>query len=65
MASVNLPSNSMLKKKCGHCVNREMKIFKVLVFRGWGFQGSSVVKNSPAKQETWVRSLGQKYSLEM
>ena len=24
----------------------------------WGFPGGSVVKNSPAKQEMWVQSLG-------
>ena len=29
-----------------------------------GFPGGSVVKNSPAKQETWVRSLGQEDPLE-
>ena len=29
-----------------------------------GFPGGSVVKNSPAKQETWVRSLGQEEPLE-
>ena len=25
----------------------------------WGFPGGSVVKNLPAKQEMWARSLGQ------
>ena len=30
----------------------------------FGFPGSSVVKNLPPKQETWVRSLGQKDPLE-
>ena len=29
-----------------------------------GFPGGSVVKNLPAKQETWVRSLGQEDPLE-
>ena len=29
-----------------------------------GVPGGSVVKNPPAKQETWVQSLGQEYSLE-
>ena len=29
-----------------------------------GFPGGSVVKNLPVMQETWVRSLGQKYPLE-
>jgi len=29
-------------------------IYRVL----WGFPGSSVVKNPPAKQDTWVWSLG-------
>ena len=29
-----------------------------------GFPGGSVVKNLPAKQETWVRFLGQKDPLE-
>ena len=30
----------------------------------WGFSGGSMVKNPPANQETWVRSLGQEDSLE-
>ena len=29
-----------------------------------GFPGGSVVKNLPAMQETWVRSLGQEDPLE-
>ena len=29
-----------------------------------GFAGGSVVKNSPAMQETWVRPLGQEDPLE-
>ena len=29
-----------------------------------GFSGGSVVKNPPATQETWVRSLGQEDPLE-
>ena len=29
-----------------------------------GFPGSSVVKNPPAKQETWVQSLGREDPLE-
>ena len=29
-----------------------------------GFPGGSVVKNPPAKQETWVQSLGQEDPLE-
>ena len=29
-----------------------------------GFPGGSVVKNLPAKQETWVQSLGGEYPLE-
>ena len=29
-----------------------------------GFPGGSVVKNLPAKQETWVQSVGQEDSLE-
>ena len=29
-----------------------------------GFPGGSVVKNLPAKQETWVQSLGQEDPLE-
>ena len=31
---------------------------------GWGFPDSSVVKNLPAKQETWVCSLGQENPLK-
>ena len=31
---------------------------------GLGFSGDSVVKNLPAVQETWVRSLGQEDPLE-
>ena len=30
----------------------------------WGFPGGSVVKNLPAKQETWVQSLGWEDPLE-
>ena len=30
----------------------------------WGFPGGSVVKNLPAKQETWVQSLGWEDLLE-
>ena len=29
-----------------------------------GFPGSSVVKNPPVMQETWVRSLGREDALE-
>ena len=29
-----------------------------------GFPGGAVVKNPPAKQETWARSLGQEDPLE-
>ena len=32
--------------------------------KGEGFFGGSVVKNSPAVQETWVRSLGREDPLE-
>ena len=32
--------------------------------RLWGFPGGSVVKNLPAKQKMWVRSLGQEDPLE-
>ena len=30
----------------------------------WGFLAGSMVKNLPAKQKTWVRSLGQGEPLE-
>ena len=30
----------------------------------WGFPGGSAVKNLPAKQETWVRSLSREDPLE-
>ena len=30
----------------------------------WGFPNGSMVKNLPAKQETWVQSLGQEDHLE-
>ena len=30
----------------------------------WGFPGGSGVKNPPAKQETWIQSLGQEDPLE-
>ena len=32
--------------------------------RSLGFTGGAVVKNPPAKQETWVRLLGQENPLE-
>ena len=31
--------------------------FKIILHTRWGFPGGSVVKNLPAKQETWVQSL--------
>ena len=34
------------------------------VYTFWGFPGGSVGKESPAMQETWVRSLGQEDPLE-
>ena len=34
------------------------------VYLGVGFPGGSVVKNPPAKQQTWVWFLGQEYSVE-
>ena len=34
------------------------------IYLGMGFPGDSVVKNPPAKQETWVWFLGQEDSLE-
>ena len=34
------------------------------IYLGMGFPGDSVVKNPPAKQETWVQSLGQENPLE-
>ena len=30
----------------------------------WGFPGGTMAKNLPAKQETWVQSLGQEDPLE-
>ena len=43
--------------------------FKISIFVNsylclWCFPGGTVVKNLPAKQETWVRSLGQEDPLE-
>ena len=37
--------------------------YPILLYR-LGFQGGSVVKNPPAKQKTWVQSLGQEDPLE-
>ena len=34
------------------------KCFRKNLLRWWGVPGGSAVKNIPAKQETWVRSLG-------
>ena len=39
-------------------------IYFIIVVYIWGFPGSSVVKNLPAMQETWVQSLGQEDPLE-
>ena len=39
--------------------------FRELVSQNQGFPSGSVVKNLPAMQETWYRSLGQEDSLEM
>ena len=38
--------------------------FALFLFNLLGFPGSSVVKNLPAMQETWVRSLALEDSLE-
>ena len=38
--------------------NRSLNYFQVPVPKGKVFSGGSVVKNAPAMQETWVRSLG-------
>ena len=35
-----------------------------MINSGRGFPGSSAVKNPPAMQETWIRSLGQDDPLE-
>jgi len=34
-------------------------LFHLFTIPLWGFQGGSVVKNPPAKQETWFSLLGQ------
>ena len=39
------------------------RIYRAL-FKTMGFPGGSVVKNPPAKQETWVQSLGWEDPLE-
>ena len=39
-------------------------VFDTNYSKRWAFPGGSVVKNPPAKQETWVQSLGQEYSLK-
>ena len=36
----------------------------IIVFSNLGFPDGSVVKNLPAMQQTWVRSLGQEDPLE-
>ena len=38
--------------------------FLLLCISHLGFPGGSVLKNQPAKQETWVGSLGQEDPLE-
>ena len=40
-------------------LGRSRKNFLNLMISIRGFPGYSVVKNLPAKQETWVQSLGQ------
>ena len=37
---------------------------QMYLFSSMGFSGGSVVKNPLARQETWVRSLGQEDPLE-
>ena len=39
-------------------------MFQGIVFSNLGFPGGSAVKNLPAMQQTWVRSLGQEDPLE-
>ena len=39
-------------------------LFKIFYFNVLGLPGSSVVKNLPAMQETWIQPLGQEDHLE-
>ena len=42
---------------------KEKNKYHILMYV-WGFPDGSVVKNPPARQETWVQSLGQKNLLQ-
>ena len=42
----------------------KMATLGIVMSNKWGFLSGSVLKNPPAKQETWVRSLGQEDPLE-
>ena len=42
----------------------EHNLAKITTNHLWGFPGDSVVKNLPAKQETWVQSLRLEDPLE-
>ena len=55
LRSLYCPQNTIKYSFTG-CICRCIRI--------WDFLGGSVVKKTPAKQETQVLSLGQKYSLE-
>ena len=42
----------------------ETKVLSPSKYIDQGFPGGSAVKNLPAKQETWVQSLGEEHYLE-
>ena len=55
---------SYLESKLGW-INIKLILIIVLILKSlWGFPGNSVVKNLPAMQETWVRSLDQEDTRE-
>ena len=55
--SFSLSPLSPLTKNMHHFLRQNMRCT-------WGFPGGSVLKNFPAKKETWVQSLGQEDTLE-
>ena len=55
--------NGLIKKK-GRLNEETIFLFNKCVKLSLGFPGGSVVKNPPAKQETWVQSLGQEDPLK-
>ena len=61
---MNLEKNMIWKDACNPVFIAAQCTIAKTQKQPWGFPGGSVVKNLPAKQETWVQSLGWEDPLE-